>query len=364
MELSEVGDKILEDQKIIMEKWQAVAKESLKAAPKIPDDVLRDHLTQYLDSLAMKLKGEEAKESKLRQIFAQEHGKSRAFTSHYTVDQVISEFQLLEDVSLDYLRENKLMEPEIIVKVIETTKEMTRCAATQYSDSLLDAQRKIFSTLTHDIRNPLTASSLQAELLLEEEGLASEIRAGLETILNNVEKADHYIIELLNSLKGQAGGRMVFNAKEISLKEALWRSVEGLNKVYRNISCEFEDSSFKGCYDPTAIERMIENLVLNAEKFKTPSSDVKVSLKKDGGFAVISVHNFGEPISPDKQRKIFEFLNKGEESFAKQGWGIGLSVVSAVAKAHGGRVEVESDKERGTNLKVFLRELPSDLIER
>jgi len=73
----------------------------------------------------------------------------------------------------------------------------------------------------------------------------------------------------------------------------------------------------------------------------------------------ISVHNEGNPIPPDETESIFQVFTRGQvfKQSKKEGWGIGLSFVRAVAASHGGSCLVESSLERGTS---FFMEMPVD----
>ncbi len=70
----------------------------------------------------------------------------------------------------------------------------------------------------------------------------------------------------------------------------------------------------------------------------------------------ISVHNEGNPISPEAQTKLFELFQQADsaQSPKRRGWGIGLSVVRAIAEAHGGKTYVESSAAGGTTFTIEL----------
>jgi len=69
----------------------------------------------------------------------------------------------------------------------------------------------------------------------------------------------------------------------------------------------------------------------------------------------ISVHNFGDPIPPQQQASLFQPLVRGTEGGAVRSVGLGLYIVSEIAKAHGGEVTVRSTEDEGT---TFLATFP------
>jgi len=74
----------------------------------------------------------------------------------------------------------------------------------------------------------------------------------------------------------------------------------------------------------------------------------------DGDHVVLSVHNEGSPIPPDKIETIFEALTRAEEEPSGNGMGLGLYITKKVVTAHRGTIEVVSTKEAGTTFTVRL----------
>ena len=69
----------------------------------------------------------------------------------------------------------------------------------------------------------------------------------------------------------------------------------------------------------------------------------------------LNVHNFGEPISSDKQEDIFDFLKRDRDSAGKlKSWGMVLAFVKMAAETHKGRVQLESSEEKGTTFCAIL----------
>ena len=108
--------------------------------------------------------------------------------------------------------------------------------------------------------------------------------------------------------------------------------------------------------DPTAIERAIANLVDNAVAHSRREDTVSLRARAHGDTLVIEVADEGAGIPPDALDHVFERFWRGQRSRARRrgGSGLGLSIVHAVAEAHGGAVRISSTVGRGTSVTLTL----------
>ena len=101
------------------------------------------------------------------------------------------------------------------------------------------------------------------------------------------------------------------------------------------------------------VERILENLIVNALKHSPPHATVSVDVRRAGGGAVITVGDSGPGVSDNFKPRVFSrhFRLPGSEL---PGSGLGLHLVQRFAQMHGGRVWVEDRKPRGASFRVFL----------
>jgi signal transduction histidine kinase len=197
------------------------------------------------------------------------------------------------------------------------------------------------ASVSHELRAPVASIRLMADALEEEKLSAETVKdfhrliaregARLSTLVGNV--LDHARIEQ---------GRRVWKMEACDLADLTadtLRVMEPLAKE-KNITLSSNISPVESSVDAGAIQQALVNLLDNAIKFSPAGSSVETSLTTDGHFWKLAVRDEGPGIPKDEQSRIFErFYRLGDELRREtQGTGIGLSLVKAIAEAHGGRV--------------------------
>ena len=138
--------------------------------------------------------------------------------------------------------------------------------------------------------------------------------------------------------------------------------IEHLRSVSPEARIRFEASGkLDGRFDAARIREALGNLVVNADKYGTPGGEIQVRLRGDDGHVRLSVSNPGHPIPREKLDVLFEPLIRGAVAASsaqeeRTSLGLGLFIVSEIAKAHGGRVTAESDD----GFTAFHLELPRE----
>ncbi|RYG55033.1 HAMP domain-containing histidine kinase, partial [bacterium] len=109
--------------------------------------------------------------------------------------------------------------------------------------------------------------------------------------------------------------------------------------------------------DAARLNQVLANLLSNAAKFSVEGGEVKVTLKKCGGVARVEVHNEGDGIPEEFQKRIFEKFAQADASATRPrgGTGLGLSICKAIVEQLGGDIDFETGPQQGT---TFFFELP------
>ncbi len=102
------------------------------------------------------------------------------------------------------------------------------------------------------------------------------------------------------------------------------------------------------------MRQVLANLLDNALKYTPEGGTVAIAVRNEPGRAVVSFHDTGIGIPAEEQDKIWARLYRGDKSRSQRGLGLGLSLVKAVAEAHGGQITVASKPGEGATFTVML----------
>ncbi|MBC7386211.1 MAG: GAF domain-containing sensor histidine kinase, partial [Cryobacterium sp.] len=220
----------------------------------------------------------------------------------------------------------------------------------------LQAERELretfVSTLTHDLRSPLSAAKLNIELIQRN---PADL-ARLPKVLNSLNKIDKMVQNLLDANLIRAGHTLPLQLQEGNISESLVKISQTIPVPSRVKLVSMIDPDIHGVFDPNALERLTENLVSNAVKYGDTELPITLSLTRTGNAIELCVHNYGNAISELDQSTLFHPYRRaaGAISSGIKGWGLGLTLVRGVAHGHGGDVRVKSNSKDGTTFTVTL----------
>jgi signal transduction histidine kinase len=224
------------------------------------------------------------------------------------------------------------------------------------AEKTTDAMEKTLALISHDIRNPLAAAKMIAELALRRQTPAESFESTATKVVANLERADKMLRGLLDAHRIHAGQELQLEFETCDLTNVISATLGELNTLYvHRLRFQLSGPIF-GRWSADGMRRALENLVTNALKYGDPTAPVWILLKTTDQDVTLSVHNEGKPIPESMCKKLFEpyFRGSEKEGSSQPGWGIGLSVVKGVASAHGGSVSVESSPEKGTTFTLFF----------
>jgi PAS domain S-box-containing protein len=219
---------------------------------------------------------------------------------------------------------------------------------------------EFLAMLAHELRNPLGTIS-QAVRVLEAAQGAPATRAH-EEIARQVRHISHLIDQLLE-VERVVSGKIRLNRQPLEMAEAVRRAVAtftGDARLDRHIELSIEPVWVDG--DAVRLEQVLTNIVTNAVKYTPPGGRIRVTLRADGGDAVLSVEDTGFGISPTLLPFIFDMYVQADRTLdrAQGGLGIGLTLVRRLVELHGGTIVASSEGEgHGSRFTVRLRQIPS-----
>jgi PAS domain S-box-containing protein len=213
----------------------------------------------------------------------------------------------------------------------------------------------ILGIVGHDIRNPLSAIAQAAEFVHAMPDDPATVRRNAERIARGVERIRHLVDDLLDLTRERQGGIPI--AKQTANLGALCREVVDElagTADRRSIELRCGDGDLTGVWDPHRITQAISNLVGNAVVHSPAGTPVTVAITGDAARVTIEVHNHGE-IPGELLPTIFNPFQTGKPATRRRGGlGLGLFIASAIARAHGGTIEVASSAAAGTTFWLRL----------
>jgi len=214
---------------------------------------------------------------------------------------------------------------------------------------------EIVSTVSHELRSPLTSVKGYTSLLLNRwDRLADDQKKMmLEQVNHDADRVTRLITELLDISRLELG-RLVLRRQLVDLKAIAGMVVEkvSMDQPALDASVEFPDEVPKVYADPDKVEQVLTNLVENACKYGTPLGLRIIGLSDDQSVSV-SVADRGEGIPAADLPQVFRKFFRRDLS-KPSGTGLGLWISRGLVEAHGGRLTASSELGAGTTFTFTL----------
>jgi signal transduction histidine kinase len=171
------------------------------------------------------------------------------------------------------------------------------------------------------------------------------------------------IDDLLDASRAQGGERLIVKPVDCNVTDLAIALLEDVSQKEGDRFVLDSPEPVQGFVDCERLREALHNLIENAVKYGSEESPVTVRLLGSGGRIQISVHNYGDPLSTEEQRVLFQAFHRtsSAQKSGKKGWGLGLVLVQAIAEAHGGMVAVESAADEGTTFTLDILQDIRDL---
>jgi PAS domain S-box-containing protein len=233
-------------------------------------------------------------------------------------------------------------------------------AARQEAERLNRVKDEFLATLSHELRNPLSAILGWVSVLQRMPGTSPEFLKGLDVIERNSRLQTHLIADLLD-YAGMRFGKMnldivaTYPAISLQSAHAVVAPLASSKKV--KLDWHVADTDVRVMGDDARLQQIIWNLVSNAIKFTPAGGTVTVEARVVGSEYEISVTDTGRGISPQFLPRLFDRFSQQDSSANKSfaGLGIGLTIVKHLVELHGGMIKAHSPGEgHGSRFTVQL----------
>lgn len=231
----------------------------------------------------------------------------------------------------------------------------------------VQAREDFLATVSHELRTPLTSIIGYTELLLDLG--ESQVGPAARRMLAIVERNANRELRLVNDLLDLAflDDREHMDAEPVDLVEVVRAAVDGARVGARGRGLELSSTLAAGVApdgarallvtgDEQRLGQVLDNLLSNAVKFTAPGGRVLVDCAPREGDLALSVSDTGTGMEAVEVPRIFDRLYRSPRAVRDQvpGAGLGLSIVDSIVRAHGGRIEVDSEPGVGTTVSVLL----------
>lgn len=358
------SSRLKEKREKILALWEQRSLKEIPAAGITASLVLRDSLPEYLDHLSDALATN--RKMDIKSVLAHDkeairvgrlHGSDRASNTSYVLTEVIFEYHILREVIFQVLETDGPLADVQRDIILDSIEQAVNDAAVKFSEVHADIQQLFINTLTHDLKNPLTAANMSAQLILRRPVDTDVCVASANRIVNSLNRLEGMINNLLDVNRIRAGEPLALPFTHCDLNETVHAVVDELSLMYGDRLVLDAKESVEGYWSCEGMRRAVENLVENAVKYSTPDTPIAISLRRERDAFELSVHNQGTPIPENEIPLLFEQYrrSKSAEAGPKPGWGLGLALVKGVVDAHNGNIRVESASGKGTR---FVLEIP------
>jgi signal transduction histidine kinase len=227
-------------------------------------------------------------------------------------------------------------------------------AAFDTQKDALDAQRRFVANASHELRGPLTLERAAIEVALADPDASTQsLRSAFQRVLAVTKQQERLLEALLILARGQAGLDQwePFDLAAVTDEVLLARHAQVRRRTLR-VDAALDPTPALG--DARLAERLVGNLVDNAIRHNQPGGWVQIQTSTRAGRAELSVANSGPAVPPaevDRLLRPFQRLG-ADRTGHREGHGLGLSIVAAVAAAHHADLRVRARPEGGLQVVV------------
>lgn len=263
------------------------------------------------------------------------------------------------------LRENEDYRINLERKVEKRTKQLRlknkELEAHKEKLELLNNQKnKLFSIISHDLRNPLTAFMGCSEVLMDNLD-ESSIEKELQMMIKGMCRSGERIFWLLRNLLDWAQVQMNMpsvSKKKHNMKLLISNLIElvSVNAGEKKICIQQDLEDIEVLVDDQMVEAVLRNLLSNAIKFTPRYGGIYVSLYQFEDQVVISVRDNGIGLEPGELKDLFKLdkIHSNQGTCGEKGTGLGLILCNELMQKHGGEIEVNSFPGKGSEFKLII----------
>lgn len=350
---------------------------TIRAMKDDDEAVLRDHLPKILHAISIDLREAQSRAESIEKskgladddagtsaTAAETHGLMRA-RSGLHIDQVVAEYRVLRSCVVRLWSEEVKPGPDSLRDVQRFNEAIDQALAESvrvYAVEVERWQQLFLGVLGHDLRGPLNAIVLTAEIIAME--VSDKLARATATLTRSARRMASLMDSLLQYNVASLNGGMTITRVPVDLTAACSEEIEiqraGMPDADIRIASQGDTH---GDFDPSRIREAVANLITNAVKHGLPNSPVSVDIRGDDDDVRVTVENAAAQDIPNNEiEQLFEPLRRGalhRTGSDGTNLGLGLFIVRQIVKVHGGEVTGQSSAKRVTFTIVLPKKAPA-----
>lgn len=359
----------------IVKEWVKFAKTRTPASADMTDLALKDHIVELLKFIADDLESPQSKNEQVRKSHgldaeyskftrsAAEIHASLRLSDGFNIDQMVSEYRALRASVLKLWAATSKVLPgtdlEDMTRFNEAVDQAMTESVAEYTKMVNQSRDLFLGVLGHDLRNPIGAALMAAQRIVKHGATDSKQSLLSGQIAISMNRAISILDDLLEVTRSAFGSELPLLRMSMKMSELGTELVEEMRTLSGGKQIEIRiTGDTEGEWDRPKMGQVFSNLIGNALEYSPDDSIISVAVSGQEDRVLITVHNEGDPISPDKQKTIFTLLTRGKESGSEGSGsthlGLGLFIAHKIVVAHGGKITVESTREAGTTFSIVL----------
>jgi signal transduction histidine kinase len=364
---------ITENTSLIVGEWEIFARSLKPSSAGMSPLALRDHILQILEFIAQDMNSSQTpreqtkkslgKKEKLATITAAETHAALRLASGFGIDQMVSEYRALRaSVVKLWSRTRPSIDAQDVANLTRFNESIDQALAesvSYYTKEVVQSRDLLIGILSHDLRSPVQAIMLSAELILHLGDLSERQTMLARSSLECAVRISVLIKDLLDVTRARFGASLPVVRAPMDIGFVGHQVVDEMRILDLSRVIVMDTSGdLKGKWDAARIGQIFSNLISNAIQYGFKDTHIDIAVVGHLDEVEITVHNTGRPISCSKIATIFNPLTRAPSNAQAQSGpanlGLGLFITREIAEAHGGTISVASSEEDGTTFTVRL----------
>ena len=358
----------------ILQAWERFARDIDVPRQDLAASALRNHAEQILKAAARDMRTPQTEGQQIRksqglapqsdhETAAQTHAVLRLIDG-FTMDQMVSEYRALRSSVLRlWLAQEAISSPSQIEDMVRFNEAIDQAlveSISAYGQAVETTRKLVLGVLGHDLRAPLTAMLMGADLLRKSQTLSDREKDIAAQVGVSARRANRMVNDLVDLARCNLGTGIPVVKSPTELNLICRTTIKELSAGEPNATIIFNDTDpVVGSFDPERMAQVFTNLIGNAVRHGDLQQPIQVGLKGSHDTMTFEVRNAGEPIPLAAMPSLFDpgrrysgYTETGSK--ASQGLGLGLFIAADIVASHGGKIGVSSSKESGTCFSVTI----------